>query len=85
MYAVTSGRKSAYFLDHKNVCFGGKPSIFWAIVAIWLNFLHEFWSFGFLTGAASVARLTGFLNLAGGTHGIHLESAAQVLHMIHVT
>jgi hypothetical protein len=47
--------------------------------------LHEFWSFGFLTGAASVVWLTGFLNLADNPHGIHLESAAQVLHMIHVT
>jgi hypothetical protein len=36
-------------------------------------------------GAASVARLTGFLNLADDTRGIRLESAAQVLHMIHVT
>jgi len=29
--------------------------------------------------------LTGFLNRVDDMHGIHLESAAQVLHMIHVT
>ena len=77
--------KFAYFLDCGNVCFGGKLSIFCANAAIWLNFLHEFWSFGFLTGAARVVWLTGFLNRADDTRGIHLESAAQVLHMIYVT
>jgi hypothetical protein len=35
--------------------------------------------------AASVVWLTGFLNLADDTHGIHLESAAQVLHINQVT
>ena len=29
--------------------------------------------------------LTGFLNRVDDMRGIHLESAAQVLHMIHVT
>jgi hypothetical protein len=29
--------------------------------------------------------LSGFLNRADDTHGIRLESAAQVLHMIDVT
>jgi hypothetical protein len=32
-----------------------------------------------------VVWLTGFLNLADDTHGIHLESAAQVLHINQVT
>jgi hypothetical protein len=47
--------------------------------------LHEFWSFEFQAGAASVAWLSGFLNRADDTHGIHLESAALVLHMNGVT
>ncbi|MEH2613412.1 hypothetical protein V1293_005701 [Bradyrhizobium sp. AZCC 1693] len=49
------------------------------------NFLHEFWSFGFLTGATTGAWLTGFLNRTEDMRGIHLESAALVLHMICVT
>jgi hypothetical protein len=36
-------------------------------------------------GRDSVVWLTGFLNRAGDTRGIHLESAARVLHMIYVT
>jgi hypothetical protein len=51
----TGSGKLAYFLDRENVCFGGKLSIFCAIVAIWLNFLHEFWSSGFLAGATIAA------------------------------
>jgi hypothetical protein len=47
--------------------------------------LHEFWSFGFLTGATSLVWLNGFLNRADDMRGIQLESAAQVLHMIYVT
>jgi hypothetical protein len=36
-------------------------------------------------GRSGTAWLTGFLNRADDTRGIHLESAAQVLHMICVT
>jgi hypothetical protein len=36
-------------------------------------------------GAASPVWLNRFLNRADDTRGIHLESAAQVLHMIYVT
>jgi hypothetical protein len=36
-------------------------------------------------GRSGAAWLTGFLNRSDGTRGIHLESAAQVLHMICVT
>jgi hypothetical protein len=36
-------------------------------------------------GRNNVVWLTGFLNRADGTRGIHLESAARVLHMICVT
>jgi hypothetical protein len=36
-------------------------------------------------GAQRWAWLTGFLNRADDTRGIHLESAAQVFHMICVT
>jgi hypothetical protein len=81
----SSGGKLAYFLDCENVCLGGKLSIFYANAAIWLNFLHEFWSFGLLPGATGVVWLTGFLNRADDLRVIHLESAAQVLHMNCVT
>jgi hypothetical protein len=74
--AETKGGNSAYFLDSGNVCFGGKPSVFCANIAIWLNFLHEFWSFESLTGAATWLWPTGFLNLANDRRGIRLESAA---------
>jgi hypothetical protein len=36
-------------------------------------------------GAASPVWLNRFLNRADDMRGIHLESAAQVLHMIYVT
>jgi len=36
-------------------------------------------------GRSGAAWLTGFLNRADDTRGIHLESAAQVFHMICVT
>jgi hypothetical protein len=36
-------------------------------------------------GRSNMIWLAGFLNRADDTHGIHLESAALVLHMILVT
>jgi hypothetical protein len=83
--AEISGDKAAYFLARGNVCFGGKLSIFCAFTPIWLNFLHEFWSFGSSNGRRDVVWLADFLNRADDRNGIRLESAGQVRHMSGVT
>ena len=58
---------------------------FMQLIVIWLNFLHEFWSFGLLTSGRGVVWVSSFLNRADETRGIRLESAAWVFHMICVT
>ena len=63
-------RQTIYFLcNHRNLA-----KFLARILVVWIS-----------DGRSKRVRLTGFLNLADDTHGIHLESAAQVLHMIHVT